>query len=152
MPRNLQVPRNFVIIGSLILLFNAIIYGPGRGPNPPVTDHEHAAALQLLRIVVYILFLAGATISNKHFFPASFLLAAGLIGRIVLEKTSSLGRGLIRELTMDSVNEAFTAALTFIFIAMIYFSTFIFPLLLCLDCFRTWRSTHRGTQGNAPGN
>lgn len=136
MPRYYRLLRLFVIVSSSVLLIHAVVYGPGRVLTLIPADHEHARFLYFTRIAVYILFLVGATTSAKRYLLASILLAAGLIGRSILETSISVGREWIAHFASVTVGQS-------VFVPVFYLLSFALPALLCLDSLREWRSQQK---------
>ena len=132
MPRSLRLLRLILALCSGTLLFFALIHGPGRGLTIIPGDDPDAISWDILRISVYVSFLAGAIQSSRSPQLAATLLFAGLVGRCVLEFRFSLVKPLLEK---DASPELIESLL----IGGFYLISFVIPATLFLDCLHELR-------------
>lgn len=95
-------------------------------------DDPDAISWDILRISVYVSFLAGAIQSSRSPQLAATLLFAGLVGRCVLEFRFSLVKPLLE---IDASPELIESLL----IGGFYLISFVIPATLFLDCLHELR-------------
>lgn len=124
-----MIIRALVILGSVLMLPVAIIYGPGRALTIIPADHEQAHLLYLTRIAEYVFFLLGAIASAKSSRGAWVFLFCGLLGRTYMEVSFSFATWAIITIKLLDLGRV-------IWILIFYVLTFILPALLFLDSLR----------------
>lgn len=113
-------------------MIDALIYGPGRGNCIIPGDDPLGTFWNLLRMVNYALFFAGAIESVRSPGRACLLLFIGLMGRVVLEYRFSLA--------VSRFDDGYSPNPTELFLILgFYLISFVFPAMLFLDCLRAWQ-------------
>lgn len=138
MPRSIQLQRLILGLGSGTLLLNAMIYGPGRGLTIIPGGDPATVLWDILRVYVYVMFLAGSIESFRFPRLAATLLFAGLVGRCVLEFRFSLVKLLLEKDASPELNES-------LLIGGFYLISFVIPATLFLDCLHELRRLRRLT-------
>lgn len=132
-PASLRVLRTLVLLGSGILLFHALIHGPGRGMTLiAANDHLHAG----IRLLSYGAFLLGSSLCVRRPRMAAVVLLVGLVARAELELTHSVAK-LVFGTRGGPPPAEFAAVFAF------YLLSWVLPTLLAIDCYRTGRGRER---------
>lgn len=133
MPPTLKILRFLMVPVATLLFVHSVVYGPGQGMTLIPADHARSWPLYFLRMACYGLMLSGVCFCGKRFLLAGMLLASGVLARAILELNVSVLR---QWMELDMMIDPLTIALVTLF----YLLSFAFPALMCLDCFRLWRS------------
>lgn len=132
-PASLRVLRTAVLLGSGILLFNALIHGSGRGLTLiAANDHLHGG----IRLLAYGAFHLGSILCAKRPRTAAIILFVGLVARAELELTHSMAKQAFGTRGVPPPAEV-VAVLGF------YLFSWVLPALLAIDCCRNGRDRER---------